>query len=89
MRSRRQLEAMRLLAISAVGAVALSTGCFSGDEGVEAPRAAQAVRAPDGSLRRPFLGGAFVTWNGEMPIEVDQAIAGEVPDRPVVVWAGN
>ena len=76
------------MAISAVSA-GLAAGCLGGDDSVEAPRAAQAVRAPDGSLRRPFLGGAFVTWNGEMPTEMDQAIAGEVPDHPVVVWAGD
>jgi hypothetical protein len=85
MRSTRKRETMLLLAISA----ALATGCLSGDDSTELPRTAQAVRAPDGSLRRPFLGGAFVTWNGEMPIDIDQAIAGEVTDHPVVVWAGN
>jgi len=46
------------------------------------------LRAPDGSLRRPFLGGAFVTYNQEMPVDIDQAIAGEPTDHPVVVWAG-
>ena len=40
-------------------------------------------------VRRPFLGGYFVTYSGAMPREVDQAIAGVRPDRPVVVWAGR
>jgi hypothetical protein len=52
------------------------------------PQTAAVVRAPDGSLRVPFLGGAFVTRNREMPIEIQQAIAGLPPDHPVVVWAG-
>lgn len=41
------------------------------------------------AVRRPFLGGAFVTWAQEMPVEVDQAIEGRPTDRPVVVWAGT
>jgi hypothetical protein len=52
------------------------------------PLARKVVRAPDGSLRVPFLGGAFVTYNREMPVEVEQAIAGIPTDRPVIVWAG-
>ena len=40
-------------------------------------------------VRRSFLGGYFVTYSGAMPREVDQAIAGVRPDRPVVVWAGK
>jgi hypothetical protein len=85
MRSGRQLDGMVLMAIG----MALAVGCLSADEGQPAPRAAEAVRAPDGSLRRPFLGGAFVTYNAQMPIEIEQAIAGETPDHPVVVWAGD
>jgi|HubBroStandDraft_6_1064221.scaffolds.fasta_scaffold533459_2 hypothetical protein len=57
------------------------------DEPAPRERAATAVRAPDGSLRVPFLGGAFVTKSPAMPVEMEQAIAGEVPDRPVVVMA--
>jgi hypothetical protein len=52
-------------------------------------RHSQTVRGADGELRRAFLGGAFVTRNTEMPVEIDQAIAGEVTDHPVVVWAGD
>jgi len=48
-----------------------------------------ARRYPDGSVRIPFLGGAFVTKNHEMPVEVEQAIVGEPTDHPVVVWAGD
>jgi len=51
--------------------------------------ARKVVTAPDGSLRVPYLGGAFVTYNREMPIEVEQAIAGLPTDRPVIVWAGD
>ena len=40
------------------------------------------------SARVPFLGGAFVTWADSMPVEVEQAVAGQRTDRPVVVWAG-
>jgi hypothetical protein len=36
----------------------------------------------------PFLGGAFVTWAESMPVEVEQAVAGQRTDRPVLVWAG-
>jgi hypothetical protein len=51
--------------------------------------AASAVVAKDGSIRLPFLRGAFVTYNRVMPIEVEQAIAGVPTKRPVVVWAGH
>jgi hypothetical protein len=85
MRAMRRREGMLLLSIAGV----LATGCVGGGESEPVEQAAQMTRAPDGSLRRPFLGGAFVTWNEEMPIEIDQAIAGEIPDHPVVVWAGD
>ncbi len=64
-------------------------GCVGAADDSSAPsdRAAKAVRAPDGSLRVPFLGGAFATKAPAMPVEMEQAIAGEVPDRPVVVMA--
>jgi hypothetical protein len=62
----------------------LVTGEGSSDE--EAPQGlVHAVRAPDGTVRVPFLGGAFMTRNREMPIEMEQAIAGEPTDHPVVV----
>ena len=73
---------------------ALAMGCIGGadappdQQGAGEPASANTVRAPDGSLRRPFLGGAFVTYNQEMPVDIDQAIAGEPTDHPVVVWAG-
>ena len=57
--------------------------------GGAASMARKVVTAPDGSLRVPYLGGAFVTYNREMPIEVEQAIAGIPTDRPVIVWAGD
>ena len=57
-------------------------------QGSAVPLARKVVRAADGSLRVPYLGGAFVTYNREMPIEVEQAIAGIPTDRPVIVWAG-
>lgn len=65
----------------------LGCGGDAGDTSAPAEGAAKTVRAPDGSLRLPFLGGAFVTKSPAMPVEVQQAIAGEVPDRPVVVMA--
>jgi hypothetical protein len=80
----------------ALAGMLMGMGCAGGAEstpestGASTPaeRGSQALRAPDGSLRRPFLGGAFVTWNRAMPIEIDQAIAGETPDHAVLVWAG-
>ena len=69
-------------------------GCIGGadappdQQGAGERGSANTARAPDGSLRRPFLGGAFVTYNQEMPVDIDQAIAGEPTDHPVVVWAG-
>ena len=54
----------------------------------DAPLARRVLRADDGSLRVPYLGGAFVTRSAEMPIEVEQAIAGVPTNRPVIVWAG-
>lgn len=47
------------------------------------------VRAGDGSVRVPFLGGSFVTYNTDMPVEVEEAVQGKRTTRPVVVWAGN
>jgi hypothetical protein len=49
-------------------------------------RSAPAARR---EVRVPYLGGAFVTYSGEMPIDVHQAIAGQKTDHPVIVWAGN
>jgi hypothetical protein len=77
----------------ACAAALASAGCGDTDDKSEIdeqarPRLSAVVRAPDGSLRVPFLGGAFVTRNREMPIEIEQAIAGLRPDHPVVVWAG-
>jgi hypothetical protein len=46
-------------------------------------------RAADGSLRVRFAGGELATWNDEMPHEIEQVAAGQRPDRPVVVWAGQ
>jgi hypothetical protein len=64
--------------------------------GVALPGDSVAARWSDGSLRREFLGGHFVTWNRAFPAEVEQVIAGETPARPVVVratpgvlWAGG
>jgi hypothetical protein len=51
--------------------------------------AAQPADESRKAIRRPFLRGAFVTYNTEMPIEIDQAIAGRKTDRPVIVWAGK
>ena len=64
----------------------------TGGDRAEAPSfgaSAVAEHAADGSVRLPYLGGAFVTRGPEMPIEVEQAIAGRRTDRPVVVWAGD
>jgi hypothetical protein len=47
------------------------------------------ARWADGSLRRAFLGGHFVTFAKEFPVELDQVLAGETPDHSVVVWAGG
>ena len=72
----------------------LAMGCIGGADAPPGEQSAgergspTTIRAPDGSLRRPFLGGAFVTYNHETPIDIDQAIAGEPTDHPVVVWAG-
>ena len=63
------------------------TAPADGDEAANVAR--KVVTAADGSLRVPYLGGAFVTYNREMPIEVEQAIAGIPTDRPVIVWAGD
>lgn len=73
------------------GIAAAAGGCIAepGESGEAVDRAGVERRAPDGSIRRPFFGGAFVTYAPEMPIELDQAIAGQRPDRPVVVWAGK
>ncbi len=76
----------------AAAAVGLLLGCVgnvdgAGDDSPGDPPVAR--RYPDGSVRIPFLGGAFVTKNGEMPVEVEQAIAGEPTDHPVVVLAGD
>src|SRR5262245_29292165 len=68
--------------------VVLGSGIATPADEPDVVPAEKLTRAADGSLRRSFLGGAFVTWNKSMPIEVDQAIAGERPRRPVVVWAG-
>lgn len=56
------------------------------DTGREGTTELETARQPVSRL--PFLGGAFVTWSGEMPVEVEQAAAGLPTDRPVVVWAG-
>ena len=63
--------------------------CGSADSEPASAREPASVKAPDGSLRVPFLGGAFVTWSPEMPVDVAQAIAGEPTDHVVVVWAGD
>ena len=60
----------------------------NGTDDADVIPAQKLTRAADGSLRRAFIGGAFVTWNSSMPIEIDQAIAGEPTRRQVVVWAG-
>ncbi|HEU4538505.1 MAG TPA: hypothetical protein VFS00_30500 [Polyangiaceae bacterium] len=51
-----------------------------------APAAPAAVVAP---ARYEFLGGSFVTYNGELAPEVIEAASGRSPARPVFVWAGN
>ena len=51
--------------------------------------ASHGASASRSTQRVPFLGGAFVTWNEALPIEVHQAVAGAPTDRPVIVWAGR
>jgi hypothetical protein len=72
-----------------VGLLAVAVAGCVGDPGDVQEREGRAVRAPDGSVHVPFLGGAFVTHNREMPVEVEQAIAGEPTDHPVVVWMAD
>ncbi|HEU4405219.1 MAG TPA: hypothetical protein VFS43_08010 [Polyangiaceae bacterium] len=50
------------------------------------PPAAAPQRTP---ARYPFSGGSFVTYNRALPAEVIEAASGQVPARPVLVWAGN
>ena len=76
-----------LIALSALTCLAACGGAADSIP-LDPPRST-AVRAPDGSIRVPFLGGAFVTRNRAMPPDVEQAIAGEPTDHPVVVWAGD
>jgi hypothetical protein len=80
-----------LVAVAAAGMLVAACVGNPGDDAADDEPAAlpAAVRAPDGTLRVPYLGGAFVTKNREMPIEVQQAIAGEPTDHPVVVWVGD
>jgi hypothetical protein len=44
---------------------------------------------PAPPTRYEFLGGSFVTYNRELAPEVIEAASGQVPARPVFVWAGN
>ncbi len=48
--------------------------------------------AGDGTVeemqRRDFAYGAFVTWNREMPVEIEQILAGLDTERPVHALAG-
>ncbi len=78
-----------LLAAAAAGLVMGCVGSTDGgsDDAPGDPPVAR--RYPDGSVRVPFLGGAFVTKNREMPVDIEQAITGEPTDHPVVVWAGG
>lgn len=86
----------RTLLVLGAAMVAMGCGGVDGANGAEEnapadPQAKEVERAPDGSIRRPFLGGAFVTYNHEMPVDIDQLLAGEPTDHPVVVfvWAGE
>lgn len=56
-------------------------------EDIASPAASPEPRRKE--VRVPFIGGAFVTYSGEMPADVHQAIAGEKTDHPVIVWAGE
>jgi len=94
------LRPMRLLALAVP---CLLVACSSSEPAplassptqakTEAPAKADAPAAvrtgADGSLRIPFAGGSFATWNKEMPKELIEAAGGRTPERPVVVWAGN
>lgn len=61
----------------------------AGDTDPAEPVRSEARQARDGSLRIPFLGGEFATWNSTFPPELEQAARGEKPDKPVIVWAGT
>jgi hypothetical protein len=54
----------------------------------DAPLPGIVQKGADGSLRVPFGGGSFATWNTEMPAELIDAVGGKTPKRSVVVWAG-
>jgi hypothetical protein len=62
-----------------------STEAAPGEADVQDPAAASARR----EVRVPYLGGAFVTYSGDMPVDVHQAIAGQRTDHTVIVWAGE
>jgi hypothetical protein len=72
-----------------VGLLAVAMAACVGDPGDVQQRRERPVQVSDGSVRLPFLGGAFVTHNREMPVEVEQAVAGEPTDHPVVVWMAD
>jgi hypothetical protein len=58
-----------------------ATSVAAGDSVTEVP--------PAPPTRYEFLGGSFVTYNRELAPEVIEAASGQVPARPVFVWAGN
>ncbi len=75
------------LALLLLPALAYLASCGGADPDPAGAREPAVVKAADGSLRVPFLGGAFVTHNREMPADMAQAVAGEPTDHPVVVMA--